>query len=175
MSDLQQELNKLDNPPTIRGYYDDVIAKYDTKFAVRPMSISRMGVCPLHDDNDPSFGVVTTKQGVEIYNCFGCGKRGTLIDLVINSVEIWEKRTLTKEAALRELAKRYGFDAEEIISQADTKTDYKERYATIAKKVQAPLKPGIHTFKNSVEYGLTKGYSSDYFSREVAKLLGGGY
>ena len=140
MSDLQQGLNKLDNPPTIRGYYDDVIAKYDTKFAVRPMSISRMGVCPLHDDNDPSFGVVTTKQG-----------------------------------ALRELAKRYGFDAEEIISQADTKTDYKERYATIAKKIQAPLKPGIHTFKDAVEYGLTKGYSSDYFSREVAKLLGGGY
>jgi len=39
-------------------------------------------VCPLHGDNDPSFHITLKDEGLWVYNCFGCGAKGTIIDLV---------------------------------------------------------------------------------------------
>jgi len=40
----------------------------------------KMGVCPFHDDNDPSMFVNIDKG---VYNCFGCGSTGDVIDFVM--------------------------------------------------------------------------------------------
>lgn len=41
-------------------------------------------ICPMpsHRDSKPSFGVGETSNGVWLYNCFGCGSGGTIIDFV---------------------------------------------------------------------------------------------
>ena len=36
------------------------------------------GLCPLHDENTPSFHV---NEGKGVYNCFGCGAGGDVVDL----------------------------------------------------------------------------------------------
>lgn len=43
----------------------------------RPLSAGRwMGLCPLHDDHDPSFLVDTNK---DLFYCYGCGRGGDVI------------------------------------------------------------------------------------------------
>lgn len=43
-------------------------------------------ICPMpsHKDSQPSFGVGKTANGVWLYNCFGCGSGGTIIDFAID-------------------------------------------------------------------------------------------
>jgi len=37
--------------------------------------------CPLHEETTPSFTIWTGSDGVERFQCFGCGERGDVIDL----------------------------------------------------------------------------------------------
>ncbi|MGQ7045691.1 CHC2 zinc finger domain-containing protein [Bacillus cereus group sp. Bce003] len=46
---------------------------------VRPVGRNVMACCPFHEDSSPSFGV-DTETGV--YNCFGCGAKGSFGHLV---------------------------------------------------------------------------------------------
>lgn len=43
-------------------------------------------ICPMpsHRDSKPSFGVGESANGVWLYNCFGCGSGGTIIDFVMD-------------------------------------------------------------------------------------------
>lgn len=40
---------------------------------------SQVGLCPFHDDKNPSFSVTEDKQ---LYNCFGCGAGGDVVDFL---------------------------------------------------------------------------------------------
>ena len=42
---------------------------------------NRYARCPLHSDRHPSFRIFTGGDGIERFNCFGCGVRGTAIRL----------------------------------------------------------------------------------------------
>ncbi|RLB60298.1 MAG: DNA primase, partial [Deltaproteobacteria bacterium] len=51
----------------------------------RGVTLKRMGKdlrgsCPFHDDDDPSFSVDPSRN---IFHCFGCGVKGSVIDLVM--------------------------------------------------------------------------------------------
>ncbi len=39
-------------------------------------------LCPLHQEDTPSFRVFSGKDGAERFRCFGCGQRGDVFDLV---------------------------------------------------------------------------------------------
>ncbi|TRZ82898.1 hypothetical protein D4R86_01095 [bacterium] len=46
-------------------------------------NISAHCVCPLHGDTDPSFSMTFKEEdAIWIYQCFGCGAKGTIIDFV---------------------------------------------------------------------------------------------
>ncbi|KAF2955836.1 DnaB-like helicase C-terminal domain-containing protein [Marinitoga sp. 38H-ov] len=38
--------------------------------------------CPFHDDHTPSFNIFENENGYLIYNCFACGEKGSLKDLL---------------------------------------------------------------------------------------------
>lgn len=38
--------------------------------------------CPFHAEDTPSFKIFTGKDGVQRFHCFGCGKRGDVVDFV---------------------------------------------------------------------------------------------
>lgn len=56
------------------------------------------GLCPFHNETTPSFTIFTGKDGVERFNCFGCGAQGDAIDFVENA------RGLSRRDAIRMLA-----------------------------------------------------------------------
>ena len=62
-----------------------------------------VGLCPFHEDNDPSFKVSPSKN---IFKCFGCGKGGN----IFNFVTLYHKVDFGE--AIRMLSKHLGFETD---------------------------------------------------------------
>ena len=56
----------------------DVISSY---VSLVPHGKNYFGVCPFHDDNNPSMSVSPDKQ---IYKCFSCGATGTVFKFIMD-------------------------------------------------------------------------------------------
>lgn len=56
----------------------DVVSRY---VPLTPKGKNHFGICPFHDDNNPSMSVSREKQ---IYTCFSCGATGNVIHFVEN-------------------------------------------------------------------------------------------
>ena len=65
---------------SIQKYYKDFVAPLASKYSRYDFDRSNTVVCPFHDDNDPSFGVIRGKDGVDHYHCFGCRVVGDFVD-----------------------------------------------------------------------------------------------
>lgn len=65
---------------TITDYWDRVVCKHDSRYgSYRFSEGAGRVVCPFHEDVRPSMGIVhDPNTGVEVFNCFGCGKAGTV-------------------------------------------------------------------------------------------------
>jgi DNA primase len=86
----------------------DVVADYvDLKKA----GANYKGLCPFHNDHNPSFVVSPSKN---ICHCFVCGKGGNPVSFIM------EKEGLTFPEAIRFLAKKYNIEVQEDKSE---KTD----------------------------------------------------
>ena len=77
----------------------DVVRLIGEHLALRPRGKEFLGVCPFHDDKNPSMYVSPAKQ---IYKCFACGAGGDAFSFVMN----YHKMTFPE--ALRHLAERAG-------------------------------------------------------------------
>src|SRR3954454_14508060 len=79
-----------------------------------------VGLCPLHDERTPSFGIDPVKK---VYHCFGCGEGGD----VFKWVEMVEG--LDFGSALESLADRFGVQLEREAEdpQAAAKRERRER------------------------------------------------
>ncbi len=65
---------------------------------------SMFGLCPFHNDNNPSMSV---SDKVKMYNCFSCGAKGNVISFV-SKIE-----NITEDQATIKLAKRLGIQIDE--------------------------------------------------------------
>ena len=63
-----------------------------------------IGLCPFHQDKNPSLSVSSTKQ---IFKCFACGKAGTAVSFIM------EHEKLSYPEALKYLARKYGIEVVE--------------------------------------------------------------
>ena len=107
---------------TVKQYYSDKIRVLDNKFKYAFDNNSERAICPLHNDTDPSFGLMKDKQnkGVTLYHCFGCGMAGNVIRLHQLISQKYLGVTLTDIEAEKELVKGYNLaiDVEKVDSNA---------------------------------------------------------
>src|SRR5688572_27928414 len=61
----------------------DLVRLIGEHVALRPKGREHVGLCPFHDDKNPSFCVVTHK-GNAFYKCHSCGAGGDAFDFVMN-------------------------------------------------------------------------------------------
>lgn len=78
---MREQIWLAQQPGLIEKYYDERLGKAIPKFAKFRLSDRNTAICPVHEDNDPSMGVIKSKKGF-IYHCFGCGSAGTVVELV---------------------------------------------------------------------------------------------
>lgn len=93
----------------------DVVSDFVT---LRKAGVNYKGLCPFHDDKNPSFMVSPTKN---ICHCFVCGKGGTPAGFLM------EYEQMTYPDALRWLAKKYNIEIEERELSDDEKRAASER------------------------------------------------
>lgn len=86
----QEKLNEIRNSVNIV----DIISSY---INLTPKGKNYFGVCPFHDDNNPSMSVSEDKQ---IYKCFSCGATGTVFKFVMDYENITFKEAVQKIAEL---------------------------------------------------------------------------
>ena len=99
---------------SIQKHYKTLVSPKAPKFSRYDFERSNTVVCPFHDDNDPSFGVIKGKDGVDRYHCFGCGVVGNYIDFYRGMEKIFNGRTLSEEQAISEIAQRYNIPVDEL-------------------------------------------------------------
>lgn len=75
---------------------------------------NKMMVCPLHDDHDPSLGIIFNKKRGEIFHCFGCGKWGDVVELHQGVVQRHKGIYMSYDEALRDLCRIFNISYDEI-------------------------------------------------------------
>lgn len=79
----------------------EVVSEY---VQLKKKGSSMFGLCPFHNDNNPSMSV---SDKVKMYNCFSCGAKGNVINFV-SKIE-----NITEDQATIKLAKRIGIEVDE--------------------------------------------------------------
>lgn len=117
------------------------IREYYTKFVI-PLNPKRffirgnMMVCPLHNDHDPSLGVIPNKSE-EKFHCFGCGSAGTVVDLHKRVCQRHLKKYLSDDAAIRELCTMFNVPYEAIPEEGVKLSDEVKRELAIEEAIQS--------------------------------------
>lgn len=83
-----EKINEIKNSVNIV----DVISSY---ISLRPEGKNFFGVCPFHDDTNPSMSVSPDKQ---IYKCFSCGASGTVFNFIMDFENITFMEAVKKTA-----------------------------------------------------------------------------
>lgn len=91
----------------VSTYYNDYVTKIESKF--RKIVEGGSAVCPLHDENDPSFSDWNDKG---LFHCFGCNSTGDVITLHQRVQFRHHRHNLTRNKAMEELARIYGVELE---------------------------------------------------------------
>ena len=84
----QEKINEIRNSVDIV----DVISNY---VPLTPKGKNYFGVCPFHDDNNPSMSVNKDKK---IYKCFSCGATGTVFKFIMDYENISFQEAVKKIA-----------------------------------------------------------------------------
>ena len=95
------------------GHYDITISNYWD-----------VVVCPFHEDLKPSLGIVKDGEtGIEIFNCFGCGVKGTIIGFhKLFAEQYLGERYPNSFGYLQSLAKLYGIELTDTIVEVQEET-----------------------------------------------------
>ncbi|MBP5211195.1 MAG: DNA primase [Bacteroidales bacterium] len=91
---------------------EDVIGDF---VSLKRRGANYLGLCPFHQDRNPSLSVSSTKQ---IFKCFACGKSGNAVTFLM------EHEHLSYPEALKYLAKKYGI---EVVEKEETPEDIAKR------------------------------------------------
>lgn len=96
-----------------RDYYEKVVIPINPK-RFKFDSKHDFMVCPLHNDHDPSLGIIDTKTKGEIFHCFGCNSHGNVVEFHIRISRQYLNKVLSFEEAVAELCSLFGVDKNKI-------------------------------------------------------------
>ncbi|MGV3076353.1 CHC2 zinc finger domain-containing protein [Clostridium baratii] len=153
----------------IKDYYEKVVMPLDKKFRH-----TRKGkfVCCLHDDTDPSLGIIKSKKKGEIYHCFGCNSWGDIINFHKRVSLKYFGRRLDDELCKRELCNIFGIDyailpKEEYVIENVRDKDIRKELAMR----DALGKYNIADFREDIITGKMEGKGIGFFNTILIKMV----
>lgn len=153
----------------IKDYYEKVVMPLDKKF--RKTKGDKF-VCCLHDDTDPSLGIISSKKKGELFHCFGCNSWGDIIVFHKRVSLKYFGKSLDDELCKRELCELFGVDYNSL-----PKEDYvieNIRDKNIRKELamrEALDKFDISDFRNSFIEGKMENKGVDYFNTLLIRMV----
>ena len=133
---------------TVIDYYNRYIAPFSPSYSRGYSGIGSKVVCPFHEDLAPSMGVLEdSKNKVQIFHCFGCGTKGTVITLHERFCKEHKGMELKSHVDyVKSLANMYGVELKDV-----------QTYEEVHKEV-------------GTDFGATVGYNLRMHQRNVAKV-----
>lgn len=108
-------------------YYERNIKTMGGKYTRYPLGFGQEAICPLHDDHDPSLGILKSrKSGSVVFKCFGCGRTGTIVDFHRAVRSKYDGVKLDEKSAVLELCKMYNIPEPELKDLASE--DYEKKF-----------------------------------------------
>ena len=150
----------------MKDYYRKVVIPLDPK-RYRFSSGGKM-ICCLHDDHDPSLGIIKSKKG-EIYHCFGCGKWGDIVDLHIYVVKRFKRSYLSREEALKDLCHIFNVDYSLVEEKEAEKGKTKKKREDLIKENMNKF--DIYDFKYKLLDGKLSKRRLGYFNALMLSML----
>ena len=92
-------------------YYNKVVVPVNRR---RFHQSGDMFVCPMHDDHDPSLGVIRKKNGIEVCHCFGCNYWGDVVKFHQSFCQKYLHRYMSSYDVLKDLSRIFGVDYESL-------------------------------------------------------------
>ena len=106
---------------SIVDYYKTVVKPINPKkYWIKS---DKMMVCPLHDDVNPSMGIILDKDGNELYHCFGCNRWGNIVDLNKRVNRRLLNKYLSEEESLKDLCTKFNVSYDVVSESTDNSTD----------------------------------------------------
>ncbi|MEO1258836.1 MAG: DNA primase [Bacteroidota bacterium] len=94
---------------------EDIVQDY---VSLKRRGANMIGLCPFHNEKTPSFTVSPAKN---LFKCFGCGKGGNPVRFIM------EHENLSFPDALRQVAKKYRIEIEEVELTPEMAAEQAER------------------------------------------------
>lgn len=116
---VSEVVKKARESISLLDYFNEHVAGCKQKIG-KLTAFNSASLCPLHDETDASFHLYT-KNGVERFHCFGCGKDGDVVDLYKRIEGLYHKRFYNnKDDCATALLKLYGIEIPKPIAEANT-------------------------------------------------------
>lgn len=154
----------------IKDYYEKVVIPLNKRFKFVKKD---KYVCCLHNDTDPSLGIIHSKSKGEIFHCFGCNAWGTVIDLHKKVSLKYFKKNLDDEQAKRELCSIFGLSYDELPNENDydiDKVGNKDVRKELAMR-EAMGRYDLSDFKSDIIAGKMEGKGVAYFNTLVVRMI----
>ena len=136
----------------VADYYDNVVHGLKDLFKERSLNHQRTVICPLHEDTDPSLGLMNHRHlpKVRVFHCFGCNCTGDVVRFHQLIESKYHQRNLNEKTACEEVAKMFGIPLEDFEELAED--DYEGKYARISQKIDEEVKHSytIRDFTNDI-------------------------
>lgn len=144
-------------------YYDKIVAPISKKYQIKS---NRMRVCPLHDDHDPSLGIIKDEKRGEIYHCFGCNRYGNIVKLHQGVSQRLFNKHLTYTESIKELCNIFSVNysslpKEDEVEEPNIDLEFKE----------ALNRFDISDFKERIIYGKVNNKPIGYFNTLLAVMI----
>jgi hypothetical protein len=135
------------------------------------MKSEKMMVCPVHDDVNPSMGIIKGKDGKEIYHCFGCNSWGDVVGLHKRVSKRLFNRYMSEEDSLRDLCRIFGVDYSEVSAEGNEE----DLFDADIRRDQAILKAteafDISDFRERIRQGKSEKRGAAYFNTLVMIMV----
>ena len=155
-------MNNLDELFSVEEYYKRVVMPLSKKYRI---SKGKM-VCPLHDDHDPSLGVIPSRNG-NLIHCFGCNFWGNIVDFHKKLMRTHYKKYLSDDEALSDLCRIFGVEEKPDISSTTNDSSLK-RELELSKAIE---KFDIGDYRTMVLDGKREGRGIAYFNTITMMMI----
>lgn len=155
----------------IAEYYEKVVMSIDKRFRIRRKD---KFVCCLHDDTDPSLGIIHSKDKGEIFHCFGCNAWGTVIDLHKRVSLKYFNKYIDDERAKVELCNIFGVDISSLPSEVvdiDISSVADKDIRKQLAMAEAMKRFNISDFQNKIIEGKLKNKGIPYYNTLLVTML----
>lgn len=151
----------------IVDYYEKVVMPIDKRFLKRSKD---KFVCCLHDDTDPSLGIIHSKDKGEIFHCFGCNAWGTVVDLHKRVSLRYFNKHIDEDRAILELCEIFGVNLSDLPNSSNENIEDNDIRKQLAMK-NAMNTFDIAHFQHKLVEGKIEGKSIPYFNTLLVRMI----